>query len=217
MDKLANLRYYFEIISIPIFAYFVIHLVGHGFLSLQDVHHTHAHHGDHATFFSPDFFAGVAGLVVFTAIWNLKFMKKFVPCSHDHCHHVQIVSHLLATTAFVFHFFPESVVRHKILANFDWHNIENIAGFIGFFSHFIIDIVLMIMLSSFWKKTWQKAISMIIIIAIWFFAFYIGKNGGLALTGVSKPIILIFSGFLLSMFIHKPHKPKVACNNECKH
>ena len=85
MDKLANLRYYFEIISIPIFAYFVIHLVGHGFLSLQDVHHTHAHHGDHATFFSPDFFAGVAGLVVFTAIWNLKFMKKFVPCSHDHC------------------------------------------------------------------------------------------------------------------------------------
>jgi len=178
MIKLPQLRYYLEIISVPVFAFLVVHLAGHGMMLLKDSHHSHEHetHNENLLnfdfLFSAEILGGILALLFFIWIWHLPVMKKFVPCSHDHCHHLHIWGHLAATGAFLFHFFPESVIRYEMLQDFNWHNLLNVIGGIGFFSHFLVDIIVMFLLASFWKKPWQKFLSFGFIVSIFCFLYW---------------------------------------------
>jgi len=220
-QRLRKFRYYLEIISVPIFAWLVIHLAGHGMMLLKGGEHGHEDHGhdEHAHeaginlefFLSTEVLAGVVALLLFAWIWHRPLMKKLVPCSHDHCHHATIWPHILASVAFVFHFFPESKIRYELLHDFDWASIANIVGAIGFFSHFAVDLILMFMLSQFWAKRWQRWTSGVLMFATWVLAFRVGEKGGLPIEGIGEPIVLLISAFLLAMFVHMPEKPKLDC------
>lgn len=121
--------------------------------------------------------------------------------------------HILASFFFVFHFFPESAIRYEFLVGFDYSSILSVFGLIAFLSHFLIDLIIIYMISSYWKKTSQKIISAITMIIIYIFSYYIGKTGGLDLhfLGDIEIFIGLISAFALSMFIHIPEKPKKEC------
>jgi len=223
--SLRQFRYYLEILSVPIFAWLVIHLSGHGLMLLkggdhdehghEEAHDEHGHEAgiDLEFLLSTEFLAGVLALILFAWIWHRPFMKKLVPCSHDKCHHTSIWPHLLASVAFVFHFFPESQIRYELLHDFDWSSILNIVGAFGFVSHFFIDLILILMLSQFWKEAWQRWVSGLSMLAVWALAFWVGERGGFHVEGLGEPIILIVSAFLLAMFIHKPEQPTPDCSD----
>lgn len=225
-DQLRKFRYYLEIISVPIFAWLVIHLAGHGAMLLKEGKHEHEEHGhdEHAHevgldldfLLSTEVLAGLIALILFAWIWHRPAMKKLVPCSHDHCHHTAIWPHILASGAFVFHFFPESQIRYEILHDFDWSSVLNMVGAFGFLSHFAIDLILIFMLSQFWKKSWQRWTSGLLMLGVWALAFWVGERGGLHIEGIGEPIILIVSAFLLAMFVHKPEKPTLNCHDCCE-
>lgn len=278
MKNLTHFRYYLEIISVPVFAFLVIHLAGHGLMLIKDPDHHHGSHGhevhenhegeteeahaedegeethsdendqhedeDHEEeadhdeagmvhadddydehndehqsplslefLLSTEILGGILALILFIWVWHSPLMKRLVPCSHDHCHHKTIWPHLLATGAFVFHFFPESAVRYELLKDIDWQDLWNIAGVIGFASHFLVDLIIMVLLAIFWPQIWMRILSFVTIFFFWVLAFYIGEQGGFHLPGISEAIMLIASAFLLAMFVHKPHKPKPVCKN----
>ena len=267
MKHLSQLRFYLELISVPVFAWLVIHMSGHGLMLLKDPHHSHDHHAettyevhadenhteershedesheeehhgdehknthddhakesytghdahDHGAFIglnywlSAEVLGGILALVFFVWLWHTQYLKPFVPCSHDRCTHKAIWPHLFATVAFVFHWFPESKLRHDLLAEFNAHRAEDIITALGFASHFLVDVIVLILLSSFWPKLWQKLFSGGLLLVFWALSVWVGKKGGLALSGISEPVILIFSAFLLAMFVHRPHRPEPEC------
>jgi hypothetical protein len=183
-------------------------------------------HADHAhAAFSPleldfwlstEFLGGLLALIFFVWIWHRKPFKRFVPCSHDHCHHKTIWPHLLASVAFVFHWFPESRLRYDLLNSFSVHNFSDVLTALGFLSHFLVDIIVLVLLLTYWPKAWQKSLAFGIMLWFWVISFWVGEQGGLYLTGLSEPLILLFSAFLLAMFVHQPHKPAPECKT-CDH
>lgn len=281
MKNLPQLRYYLEIISVPVFAWLIIHLSGHGLMLLKDHDHNHSTHNEHHVekqheektlkseaheadhdeheqdkheaetlisqedsdhedehestiaptdehddhghgelsldyLLSTEVLGGLLALLFFTWLWHQKPLKTLVPCSHDHCHHKTVWPHVAATIAFVFHWFPESAVRHELLHDFDWHSLANLAGAIGFASHFLVDFIVMILLITFWPQWWQRLALGAVMVVAWGGSFWLGENGGLGLEGVAEPIVLLVSAFLLAMFVHKPHKPEPVCKT-CTH
>ena len=85
-------------------------------------------------------------------------------------------------------------------------------GFIGFLAHFMIDIIIAIVLSSYWKTRRGFFTSLIVITVIWFFAFFMAEKLMGHIPPTSEGILYLASGFLLSMFIHKPHKQVLICH-----
>ena len=232
---LPRFRYYLELISVPVFAFLVLHLGGHGLMLLKDSEHDHSDHDDHGHgahegesghaehgfsldldfLLSTETLGGLLLLMAFVWCWHRPQLKKLVPCSHDHCHHKTAWPHLLASAAFVFHFFPESTIRHDIIQDLSLDSAISLAGAIGFLSHFFVDIIIMVLLSLFWEKSWQKLLSLGTIIAFWIWSFVIGASGGFHIEGMSEAVILILSAFLLAMFIHYPHKPVIEKCSTC--
>lgn len=220
-NNLPTIKYYLEIISIPIFAYLVFHLAGHSFAEFfADAGHGHEHTHDDHSHGELDIFeilGGVFALIIFTLIWNTKKMKRFVPCSHTHCHGEKIFGHILASLVFVFHFFPESVIRYNFIESFDIVPLLSVFGLIAFASHFFIDLTIIFLISSYWKEMWQKIMSMILMIGTYIISYYVGKNGGLELhfLGEFEIFIGLISAFVLAMFIHIPEKPNRKSCNRC--
>jgi hypothetical protein len=150
--------------------------------------------------------SGIWLLAIFVWVWHRPKLKKLVPCSHDHCQHLAIWPHIFASMAFVFHFFPEAGIRQQLIANFQWGDFVTIAGLVGFLAHFFVDIVVIILLSSFWPEWWQKISSFTLLAGLWLLSFWVGTSFHWEELPVSEGVILLISAFLLAMFVHKPHK-----------
>lgn len=213
----AKIRYYLEIIALPAFIYLVVHLAGHGASLLLDADHSHDHehsaeHGHHEileTLFSTEVLLGVILAAVFVWIWHRPMFRKWVPCTHDHCHGELPISHTIATIALCLHFFPEASIRQELFADVSDGNILSIAGIIGFGTHFFIDVIVAAVLSSYWKHTFQRILSFGGITICWIAAFFVAKHFTADIPHVASGMIALISSFLLAMFVHKPHKPNI--------
>ncbi len=217
--SLLTARYYLEIIALPAFIFLVIHMSGHGISSLieGDAHnHNHSHEHAHPheelsmldSFLSIEVLGGIALMILFVSIWNLSALKKWVPCAHDHCHSKLKASHIFAIFAFCLHFFPEASIRYILLQKAIAGEMSSIAGIIAFAAHFLVDIIVAILLSSYWKNKKEFSLCLGFIITCWFIALWVGQNIAENVPPSAEIILFITSAFLLSMFIHKPHKPK---------
>jgi|GEM_PF-1293852 len=164
-------------------------------------------------FLSTEVLGGLLALILFAWLWHLPVLKKLVPCSHDHCHHKTVWPHVLATVAFAFHWFPEAQVRYELLSDFSQVNWLDIVAVIGFASHFLVDAIILILLVSFWPQLWQRLGLGILLAGVWATSFWVGHHGGFHLEGAAEPLVLLISAFLLTMFVHKPHKPEPACTS----
>jgi len=226
---LSKIRYYFEIICLPAFIILALHLASDGVLKLAGGEHHHqgyanysfsspmgsllnttgygSHHGNKSisleTLLSFENIIAVALLLFFVWIWHTSLLKKWVPCSHTHCHKEQRSSHIVASIALCFHFFPEAEMRQALLLEQNI-NVINIISSIAFISHFIVDIVVAIFLSLYWQKRWQFWLSLAVISSIWIATtIFAASHDGEYFSNV---YMLLVSSFLLAMFIHKPHK-----------
>jgi hypothetical protein len=229
-QSLFKLRYYLEIIALPVFAWLVIHLSGHGLALFMEDGHDHGHHnhsehghGEHHEwfesmidqFFTTEFLSGIILLGLFVYLWHQPFLKKWVPCSHDHCHGKLKLSHTLAIGALCLHFFPEAVVRHKILAEALHGEIFSFVGMFGFAAHFLVDIIIAIVISGYFKKQSQFWLSLSVITFFWLIAFFSAESFFVSISSGSEGVLYLISGFLLAMFVHKPHKPVICKSCTC--
>lgn len=159
--------------------------------------------------FTVEVLSGILMLLLFAWIWNRPFMRKFVPCSHSltscKCEHSSDWPHILATSAFVLHLFPEAGVRHVLLDSLSTGQALTIVGAIAFIAHFLVDIIIALALSSYWNKK-GFVLSMVSIFTLWFAAFYFGEHITEFLPEVAEGVLFLVSGFLLAMFVHKPHR-----------
>jgi len=210
MNTLFKIRYYLEIIALPAFVYLVAHLSGHGLTLLVSGDHEHNHHEEtHSlieTIFSVEVLNGILALILFTWLWHRPNLKKWVPCNHDHCHGELPISHVLATVALCLHFFPEAAIRHELIDDYD--STLGLIGLVGFGAHFLVDIIVSVSLSSYWKTKKGFWISLGLITATWFAAFFFAESLLGHLPHSVEGILFVVSAFLLAMFIHKPHKAK---------
>ncbi len=214
------IRYYLEMIAFPFFLFLVFHFAAHGtgvVLNSFEVSKLFLEN------FPPiKMIAGIVFLVLFTWIWHRPNFKRWIPCSHEHCHEGTKYLHALAILAFCLHFFPEAIIRAELLADFSFTKIISISALVGFLVHFIIDVVTGIMLSLYWKTLTGRIISFTFIISTWLIAFFLEKNLENAhdsfeiFPGYIEGGILIFGAFLLAMFVHLPHKPIITCGS-CNH
>ncbi len=223
--SLPTLRYYLEIIALPAFVFLVIHLTGHGFMVLWKTGHGHQDHQESLTelswsvsdilefVLSIEFLSGIAFLLLFAWLWSLPILKKWVPCTHEHCHTELSTPHILASAAFCLHFFPEAGVRNILFQNAFSGEVINILGFIAFAAHFLVDILITIILSNYFTTTRAKGISIGIIAFVWMLAFFAGEHLTEYIPVSTEGIIFLISGFLLAMFIHKPHRPIIKCSS----
>lgn len=228
LNRLLHIRYYLEIVALPAFIFLVAHLSGHGImLLLEGDHHHHGHH-DHGhghgheghgfdvhalveRFFTVEILSGVLMLVVFTWLWHRPALRKWVPCAHDHCHAELPTSHLLAVIAFAAHFFPEASVRHELFHGMLAGDTLSVVGVIGFGAHFFVDVIIALVLSSYWKTTRGFVLSLGAIVAAWVLAFSIADTVASSLPTAAEGILFLVSAFLLAMFVHKPHRPVKDC------
>lgn len=204
---LVRFRHYLELIALPAFAYLVVHMSGHGIALLAGEEHDHAHEAGHGileSILTVEVLSGILLLLAFVWIWHRPFMRKFVPCAHDHCTHKHFWPHIFATSAFVLHFFPEAGVRSALFESFDVSTFMSVAGLIAFTAHFLVDVIIAIMLSSFWGKK-GFAVSMVLISVLWVSALLVGHEAEEFLPIFAEGAVFLMGGFLLSMFIHKPH------------
>jgi len=134
--------------------FLVVHLAGHGIgLFLENAEHVHGEHA--ANFFSVETLIGVGALILFVWIWHRPTFKKWIPCSHEHCHHKIEIPHLLAIIALCIHFSLRRGVRHALLQGLQTGGFINIIGAVGFVAHFFVDVIVA-MLLAFISKTWQQ-------------------------------------------------------------
>lgn len=215
-----TIRYWCEIIALPAFVFLVLHLSGHavvGFLEMFSEHTESLHdHTAHEHNIAEEIFFGVPLTLLFIWIWHRPKLKKWIPCSHEHCHHTQKISHILAILALTIHFFPEAGIRYMLLEEIRTGGIMVFIGALAFGAHFVVDVLISIMLSIYWPQKIQKIISFFFIVSMWFLAFWIGARFTEILTHEFQNIIFLGSAFVLAMFIHKPHSPKTSCQ-KCDH
>ncbi|HIO91988.1 MAG TPA: hypothetical protein EYG68_03985 [Leucothrix mucor] len=216
---LSKIRYYFEIVSLPLFIILALHLASNGVLKMMGGEHHHGHddsfsspmgslldHGHESisldTIFSVENIIAVVLLIFFVWIWHTSLLKKWVPCSHTLCHKEQKSAHIIATIALCAHFFPEAELRQALLLKQNINLISSISSF-AFISHFIVDVMVAIFLSLFWQKRWQVWLSITAISSVWIATtIFANSHEGVYF---SHAFILLLSSFLLAMFIHKPH------------
>lgn len=220
---LSKIRYYFEIISLPLFIILALHLASDGVLKLIGGEHHHGH-GDSfsspmgagllestihhhestflATLFSVENIIAVLLIIFFVWIWHSSHLKKWVPCSHTHCHKEQKSAHIFATIALCTHFFPEAELRQTLLLQQNINLISLISS-VAFISHFIVDVMVALFLSLFWQKRWQVWLSIAAISSVWIATTLFANSHDGVYFG--HPVVLLLSSFLLAMFIHKPH------------
>lgn len=194
-------------ISVPIFAFLVVHLSGHGMMLFLEEGHTHEHDEHHLLdmIFNTEILSGILLLILFVWLWNRPGLKKWVPCCHTNCSHTSKISHIMATVAFCLHFFPEAGIRHEMFMDAFDGNTLHLIGAAGFLAHFLIDIIIAVILSSFWKKP-QAAFSFLIIAASWMTAFLNAENFSGIFSESAEGVVFLVSAFLLAMFVHKPHR-----------
>jgi len=202
IQSLTHLRYYFELISLPIFVALVVHLAGHGSTLLF----TFAHDSD--GLLTTENAAGIALTLVFIWLWHRPQLHRWIPCAHEHCHRATSYLHALAIGALCLHFFPEATLRAQLLREFDWQQLTSLATLIGFASHFVVDVIIALLLSLQWRNNAARALSLSAIIITWFAALWLSDYSTNLLTPHSEAVALLISAFLLAMFIHKPHKPQ---------
>jgi hypothetical protein len=178
-------------------------MAGHGIMTFFEGHHEHE---IEESFFSIETALGIGIAVIFIAIWQLPMMRKWVPCTHEHCHTEAKISHLAAIGALCFHFFPEAEVRSQLLSSFSWDNFLSIAGIIGFGAHFLVDVIVAIILSLYFQTPAKQLISFICISAVWFLALFSGDHLFHAIPESAEGLAFLFSAFVMAMFIHMPHK-----------
>ncbi len=224
---LLRLRYWMEFFAFPVFAFLVIHLAGHGIMIFLEDEHDHAHHhgsghehgfdihGLLEMFFSVEVLSGILLGLMFVWIWHRPKMKKWVPCSHEHCHKELPLPHLLATAALCLHFFPEAGVRHMMLEKALNGDMFHLLGFVGFLAHFVVDLVATILLSLYWKTNRARIISFLGITMCWFLALFVGLNFWDHVPEGVEGTVFLLSAFFLAMFVHAPHKPVLDCKS-CK-
>ncbi|HEY5714180.1 MAG TPA: hypothetical protein VIT68_02405 [Candidatus Gracilibacteria bacterium] len=216
--NLLHLRYYLEILAVPAFAGLIIHLAGHGSLLLWEGEHDHSaeilEKGTLLeTLLTFENLIGIMLLVVFVWVWHRPSFRKWVPCHHDHCHSELPIPHLLAILALCLHFFPEANVRHQLLMGAFAGESLQILALIGFLAHFLIDVIIAIVLSSYWKTRTGVWISFSFIAAVWIFAFTTAKTLSYQIPPSWESFLLVLSAFLLAMFVHKPHRPMPKCKH----
>ena len=212
-NALLRFRYYLEMIAVPVFLWLVIHMSGHGAILLGEHHgHAHAHSHEEALI---ELVIGVVMALVFIWIWHRPKFKKWVPCSHDHCHDELPVPHILATAALCLHFFPESVIRGQLIEGAMEGQALQLVALIGFIAHFLIDVIVAIVLSSHWPTKSGFYWSLLVIAGAWTLAFYSAPDLMANTPAKMEGVLLLVGAFLLSMFIHKPHKPKECA--KCDH
>ncbi len=209
----TTIRNVLEWISAPLFAFIAVHMAGHGTFLLLGDDHDHGHGAEEAAegalhflegVLSPEMLVGVLLLILFVWLWHRPALQKLVPCGHTNCQHTSFWPHILATVAFVVHFFPEADLRLEMME--ETNTVLNIAGIIAFASHFIIDIIVGIMISLYWPKTHQKVISFVLLCGVWFLAF-LTAHSGIELFHESG-ILTLLGAFFLSMFVHVPNHKK---------
>ncbi len=211
IQPLRYTRYILEMIAFPFFLFLVFHFGAHGTGSFMKSFESTKTILENFPAIKMIF--GIFFLGLFTWIWHRPNFKRWIPCSHEQCKEGTQYLHALATLAFCLHFFPEAVIRHELFNSPDV--MISTAAYIGFFAHFIIDVVTGIMLSTYWKETYQKILSIIFIIGTWLTAFFLRTNIFDFFPHQLEGIVLILGAFLLAMFVHLPHKPVVKCGG-CK-
>ena len=224
LKPLLQLRYWLEIVALPIFVFLVIHLAGEGFWSLLEGAHEHVSLHEEESFreslleffWSKEVLVGVLLCLLFIRLWRKTFLKKWVPCAHEHCHHeVNKVPHVLAILVLCVHFFPEAGIRYSLLTEVQGGGFLNVLGVIGFLAHFLVDIIVMIFLSLYWKSRASSVISFFMIFFCWVVALLIGDQVISFFPESIEGGILLVGAFFLAMFIHMPHKPIASCK-ACK-
>lgn len=200
---MQKVRYYLELVSIPIFIFIIWELI------------TESVEGLNANFnLGEEFLLIVSSLIfiAFVAIWHIPQLKKLTPCSHEHCHQETNIAHIIATVSLCVHFFPEAVIRYNL-----WHQSafsgQSLAYLFGFLSHFLADVIITITISSYWIKAKLIAASIITITSIWWLAFYLAASSSEIISLFENPWGLLVSSFFLSMFVHKPSKPIIHCQD----
>lgn len=172
----------------------------------------HEEHNEHHPFINTEVLGGVLLLIFFAWIWHRPALRKWVPCIHECCDHDKVPwTHILATFAFVLHFFPEAEIRHNLLEGLSVESFITAAGLIAFAAHFLVDIIVGINLSLYWHRPIHTIVSFLVIVGAWVGAFMIGEHSSLEFHGTAEGILMLVSAFLLSMFVHKPHRTKPNC------
>jgi len=202
---LPRFRFFLELLALPFFIFLVAHLAGHGSMLLFESEHTH---GASESFWSEETLFGILFLVIFTGIWHLRAFRKWVPCQHEHCHIESSRAHFFAILAFCLHFFPEAGVRHELFSEFSANDALSISAMIGFVSHFLVDVIVAILLVSYFASRTKTLLTFGGIVLAWILAFFVGARFSEVLPGSAESAIFLVSAFLLAMFIHLPHPPK---------
>jgi len=212
-------RYYLEILALPAFVFLVIHLSGHGIgILLFGEDHEHESTDTMAiqNLYSLEVLIGLFFLFLFTWLWHRPILKKWVPCTHEHCHSEYKTAHILAIVAFCIHFFPEAGVRKILLENAFSGEVISVLGIIAFAAHFLVDILVTISLSGYFPTQREKILSVMIIVVVWTLAFFSGEHFAENIPSAAEGVVFVFSAFLLAMFVHMPHKPVIRCET-CDH
>jgi len=212
MKTIYQIRYWLELIALPTFAYLVFHMTGHG---ANEIFNNGLESTNPLNF---ENFAGFFFLILFVWLWHRPFLKKWVPCAHTHCAGEQdksITPHLIAVIALCLHFFPEAAVREVL-----WENLakkEFFVGFVGFISHFFVDVIVAFLIASYWKNKTYQVLTFAFIAGFWLLAFKLGASFFDIIPGNIQGMIFLVGGFFLAMFVHLPHKPVSACGHNHKH
>lgn len=212
---LFKIRFWLEIIALPVFVFLIMHLGGHGFMLLLEPEHSEAEHiHDHDISFdifesalSVEVVAGLLFLLLFVWLWQRPDLKRWVPCSHDHCHKEIQISHTLAIVALCLHFFPEAGVRHEMMHGVFEGGVLSFIGLLGFVAHSGVDIIVALVISSYWKTTKGFILSISAIALFWVLALLVAEPLIEWIPTQAEGVLYLVSAFLLSMFVHKPHKP----------
>ena len=134
--------------------------------------------------------------------------KKWIPCRHEHCHIESSRAHYFAIAAFCIHFFPEAGVRHELFSEFSANAALSISAMIGFVSHFFVNIIVAILLVSYFSDKRKAFLTFGGIVFVWIVAFFVGIQFSEILPNTAESAIFLVSAFLLAMFVHVPHPPK---------
>ncbi len=208
-------RYYLEIITVIAFSYIVIHMSGHGVMMLSEDHshhisHNHEHHEQISfigTIFETSIGIGISALFVW--LWQGTKLKSIIPCREDNTLIRNKKSHIIAIIALCLHFIPESGVRHEVFDTYNQNEWMHILILIGFLAHIGIDIIIALHLSSYWGKKHERMLSFVGICIAWVLSIAFYEYVDISVSQIHEGVLLLFGGFILSMFIHMPHRNPV--------
>lgn len=167
-------------------------------------------------FWNLEFTSGIFFLILFAWLWHQPSLRKWVPCTHEHCHSESQAAHILAIVAFCLHLFPEAGVRNALFDGAFGGEIIHALGWIAFAAHFLVDVIVILVLSSYFGTKKQFGLSLVVIAITWMVAFILGEQLTNNIPASAEAILFLVSAFLLAMFVHKPHRPVTECKT-CDH